>query len=203
VVGELAERLEGFWRLFRRTLRTQTRDTSQYAYAYLSGILRMESGRNLNGISRMTGVDKQGLQHYVSQSPWSARESIGLAQDQLSMRPELQEEAMILLDESGEERSGAKSAGVGRQYLGRLGKVEQGQVGVFVSLVKGDFWCWVDGELYLPQAWFSPDYAALRESVGVPEARVFLTKAQLGLQMLERVRARGVKFEAVGCDGFC
>jgi SRSO17 transposase len=201
MAAEVADRLEGFCRLFRRTLRTKTRDTSQYAYAYLSGILRMESGRNLNAISRATGVDNQGLQHFISQSPWPARESIALAQDQMAERPELQEEAMILLDDSGEERAGGKSAGAARQYLGRLGKVEQGQVGVFVSLVKGTFWSWVDGELYLPQRWFSDAYAAQRQAVGIPSARAFMTKAELGLLMLERVRAQGLKFEAVGMDG--
>jgi SRSO17 transposase len=162
----------------------------------------MESGRNLTNISRQSGVDKQAMQHYMSQSPWSAQAAIQEAQDQMAVRPELQEEAMLLLDESGEERSGDKSAGVARQYLGRVGKVDLGQVGVFVSLVKGPFWCWADGELYLPQTWFDADHAALREQVGIPTQRVFLTKAQLGLQLLERVRAQGVKFEAVGCDGF-
>jgi SRSO17 transposase len=201
MAAELAERLEGFWRLFKRTLRTQTRDTSEYALAYLSGILRMECGRNLNAISRATGVDKQALQHFISQSPWPGRESIALAQDQMALRPELQEEAMILLDESGEERSGKKSAGATRQYLGRLGKVEQGQVSVFLSLVKGKFWSWVDGELYLPQCWFSDEYAASRQEVGIPSARAFMTKAELGVLMLERVRAQGLKFEAVGMDG--
>jgi SRSO17 transposase len=201
MAAELAERLEGFWRLFRRTLRTKTRDTSHYALAYLSGILRMDSGRHLNGISRVTEVDKQGLQHFISQSPWSGRESIALAQDQMTVRPELQEEAMLLLDDSGEERSGKKSAGVAPQYLGRLGKVEQGQVSVFLSLVKGKFWSWVDGELYLPQRWFSDEYADLRQAVGIPQGRTFMTKADLGLVMLERVRAQGLKFEAVGMDG--
>jgi SRSO17 transposase len=162
----------------------------------------MESGRNLTNISRQTGVDKQAMQHYMSQSPWSARSAIQEAQDQIALRPELQEEAMLLLDESGEERSGATSVGVARQYLGRVGKVDQGQVGVFVAVVKGLFWCWVDGELYLPQVWFGPDYAALREQVGVPAQREFMTKAQLGIQLVERVRAQGVKFEAVACDGF-
>ncbi len=201
MAAELAERLEGFWRLFKRTLRTQTRDTSQYALAYLSGILRMDSGRNLNAISRATGVDNQALQHFISRSPWPARESSALAQDQIAVRAELQEEAMLLLDDSGEERSGGKSAGAARQYLGRLGKVEQGQVSVFLSLVKGKFWSWIDGEWYLPQRWFSDEYAAQRQEVGIPSARAFMTKAELGILMLERVRAQGLKFEAVGMDG--
>jgi SRSO17 transposase len=162
----------------------------------------MESGRTLVGISRQTGADKQGMQHFMSHSPWNWRAPIEQVQDQIAVRPELQEGAMLLLDESGDERAGKNSAGVARQYVGRVGKVESAQVGVYVSLAKGPIWCWVDGELYLPQGWFSHEYKALRAEVGVPEERVFLTKAQLGLILLERSRAAGIKFECVGCDGF-
>lgn len=162
----------------------------------------MDSGRTLAGISRQTGTDKQGMQHFMSHSPWNWRTPIAQVQDEIAVRPELQDGVMLLLDESGEERTGTKSAGVARQYVGRLGKVENGQVGVYVSLAKGPFWCWVDGELYLPQVWFTDEYAPLRQEVGVPQERVFLTKAQLGIQLLERSRTAGVKFEAVGCDGF-
>src|SRR5579859_6056601 len=183
-------------------MRTQTRDTSAYGKAYLSGILLMETGRTIAGISRQTGVNEQGLQHFTSQSPWSRADTIRLLHSEVATRGELQTGAMLLLDESGDEHGGSKTVGAARQYLGRLGKVELGQVGVFVSLVKGAFWTWLDGELYLPAVWFSPELAASRERVGLPPDRRFATKAQLGLALVERVRAHGVKFEAVACDTF-
>src|SRR5947209_7195709 len=102
----MAERLRGCIGVFGKRLRTQTHDPSAYAYAYVSGLLRMESGRNLVGISRQTGVNKQGMQHFMSHSPWSGRAVIREVQDQMAVRPELQEEAMLLLDESGDERAG-------------------------------------------------------------------------------------------------
>jgi SRSO17 transposase len=122
--------------------------------------------------------------------------------DEVSVRPELQEGTMLLLDESGDEHGGSKTVGAARQYLGRLGKVERGQVGVFVSLVKGSFWTWLDGELYIPAVWFSEEYAAVREQVGLPPEHPFATKTQLGLQLVERVPEHGVKFEAVAFDTF-
>ena len=133
--------------MFARSMRTQTRDTSRYGYAYLSGMLRMEHGRTIAGISRVSEVDEQALQHFMSQSPWSGPGLIAQVQDQVAVRPELQAGAMLLLDESGEEREGQATVGAARQYLGRAGKVDRGQVGVFVSLVKGPFWTWLDGEL--------------------------------------------------------
>src|SRR6266516_5292062 len=183
-------------------MRSRTRDGSPYGLAYLSGILRMESGRTLAGISRSSGIDKQGMQHFISEGKWAGPETIARVHDEIAVRPELQEEAMWLLDESGDEHGGSATVGTSRQYLGRLGKVEQGQVGVFVSLVKGNFWTWLDGELYLPQVWFSEAYAERRAQVGLPQDRTFATKAEVGVQILERVRAHGIKAEAVGCDAF-
>jgi SRSO17 transposase len=183
-------------------MRTRTRDGSGYGLAYLSGILRMETGRTLVGISRQTGVDEQGMQHFISQGKWAGPDTIARMHDEVAVRPELHEDAMWLLDESGDEHGGSATVGSARQYLGRLGKVEQGQVGVFVALVKGNFWTWLDGELYLPQVWFSEAYADQRVQVGLPAERQFATKAELGLQLLERVRAHGIKAEAVGCDTF-
>ncbi len=162
----------------------------------------METGRTLAGISRASGVDEQAMQHFISQGKWAGPATIARLHDEIAVRPELQEEAMWLLDESGDEHGGRATVGAARQYLGRLGKVEQGQVGVFVSLVKGNFWTWLDGELYRPQVWFSEDYAEQRAQVGLPEDRAFASKAELGVQILERVRAHGIKAEAVGCDTF-
>ncbi len=80
----------------------------------------------------------------------------------------MQTEALLLLDESGEERAGTRTVGAARQYLGRAGKVDMGQMGVFAALVKGSFWTWVDGELYVPERWFSPEYEAQRTQAGCP-----------------------------------
>jgi len=162
----------------------------------------MEQGRTMAGISRQTGVNEQAMQHFISQSPWAASSTIQRMQAEVAGRAELQTGAMLLLDESGDEHGGKQTVGATRQYLGRLGKVDMGQVGVFVSLVKGDFWTWVDGELYLPEVWFSEAYATRREQAGVPMERTFASKAQLGLHLIDRVRGQAIPFEAIGCDTF-
>jgi SRSO17 transposase len=61
-------------------------------------------------------------------------------------------------------------------------------------------WTWVDGELYLPKHWFTPEMAGERKRVGVPEERQFATKLELGWRMIQRVKANGLPFEGVACD---
>jgi SRSO17 transposase len=112
----------------------------------------------------------------------------------------LQQGGVLLLDESADEKAGPKSAGAGRQHNGRLGKIEMSQVGVFLAFYKEVVWTWVDGELFLPKHWFTPEMARARKRVGVPEERPFATKIELGWQMIQRVQAQGLPFEAVACD---
>jgi SRSO17 transposase len=188
------------WKLFKRWMRTQTRDTSKYGLHYLSGLLRMDSRRNMAHIGRQTGVDEQNMQHFMSNSPWPSRAVIAGVQKELKQRGELSEGAMLLLDESADDKAGDYSVGAGRQYNGRRGKVDNCQVGVFLSLAKGTFWTWVDGEVFLPEHWFDNDHADHRRRAGIPSGRTFMTKIELGWQMIRRVRAQGVPFEGVACD---
>lgn len=181
-------------------MRTATRDTSDYGLHYLSGLLRMDSQRNMAQIGRQTGVSEQNMQHFMSNSPWPGRAVIEGIQEEIKQRGELREGAMLLLDESADDKAGEYSVGAGRQYNGRRGKVDKCQVGVFVTLAKGTFWTWIDGEVFLPERWFSPEYAKHHQRAGIPDERTFKTKVELGWQMIQRVRAQGVPFEAVACD---
>lgn len=118
----------------------------------------------------------------------------------IAFRGEFQAESVLLLDESAEVKSGESSAGAGRQHNGRLGKVEMSQVGVFLSITNQGYHTWVDGELYLPAHWFEDEQAEKRKRAGIPEERQFQTKLELGLEMIKRVQAEGLPFDAVDCD---
>jgi len=118
----------------------------------------------------------------------------------IAFRGEFQEESVLILDESAEEKAGKHSAGAGRQHNGRLGKVDMSQVGVFLSLVNGGYHTWVDGELYLPADWFEEENRSRRQKAGIPKERRFQTKLQLGLKMIKRVQAEELPFVAVDFD---
>jgi len=128
----------------------------------------METKRNIANIGRKTEVSGQNLQHLISNSPWSGADLIVAVQAEIKAHPAFQS-AILVLDESAEEKAGAESAGAGRQYNGRLGKIEMSQVGVFLSLVTPVVNTWIDGELYLPARWFEAAYAEKRKMVGMPD----------------------------------
>ena len=159
----------------------------------------MEAKRNISNIGRKTNVSGQNMQHFMSNSPWSGWDLIKGVREEIKARPEFQG-AMLVLDESADAKAGPHSAGAGRQHNGRLGKIDMSQVGVFLSLVTPQVNTWVDGELFIPIHWFEKAYAPQRQKVGIPEARYFQTKPELGWQMIQRIQAQGICFEAVVMD---
>lgn len=199
-VRQSAQRLKDFLERYHNCFRTKTHDKSEYAYGYVSGLLRIETGRNMANIARKTGMEIQNTQHFMSYSPWSGSDVIGAVQEDVKAHGEFQSGAMLVIDESAEAKAGEYSAGAGRQYNGRLGKVEMSQVGVFAALVTPRVNTWIDGELFFPESWFEESHAEQRKKVGFPEKRTFKTKAEIAWEIIQRVKARGIAFEAVAMD---
>lgn len=160
----------------------------------------MDSKRHISGIARMVGIPEQNLQQFITDSPWSGTDLIAVLQQDIGQLPHYQQGSVLIADESAEAKAGEHSAGSSRQHNGRLGKVEMSQVGVFVALAKAGYRTWIDGELYLPEKWFSPAYERRRKKLEIPTEREFQTKIELVLVMVKRVLANGVSFEAFDCD---
>ena len=138
-IAHLGDRLQSFWDRFRGCCKTKTRDGSGHAWTYLRGLLLMQKGRNFANIERrVSGPERDGqnLQQFMSDSPWPAQLPIQQVQQEIASTPGWAQGGVLLLDESAEEKAGAKSAGAGRQHNGRLGKVEMSQVGVFLAYYK-------------------------------------------------------------------
>src|SRR4051794_2044740 len=202
-VASLAERLHALWTRFRPCFTTTTRDGSPYAWVYLRGVLTMPSKRTFANIARRIVAptdDGQALQQFMSDSPWSAQAVIAQVQTDLAATPALLHGGVLILDESADAKAGLHSAGAARQWNGRLGKVDLCQVGVFLAFATDTLWTWIDGELFVPEPWFAAELAAERTRLGIPPARLFATKVELGWQMIERVLAAGVRFEVLLCD---
>lgn len=202
-IANLGNRLRDFWSRFRHCFKTRTRDPSEHAWTYLRGLLGMETERNFANIARRVidpDDDGQNVQQFMSDSPWPAQAVIQQVQREIAATPGLRTGGVLILDECPDEKAGPKSAGAGRQYNGRLGKVEMSQVGTFLAFFKEVVWTWVDGELFLPEHWFTPEMAAERKRVGIPPDRQFATKIKLGWRMIQRAQANGLPFEAVTCD---
>ncbi len=202
-IKQLPSALERFWQRYRPALRTKTRDTSDKALVFWRGQLTMEDTRNFANIDRrVAGGDGQTLQHFMSKSPWAAQAVFRQIQTDIRNQPALPQGGCLILDESADAKAGAHSAGAGRQHNGRLGKLELSQVATTLVYYHAatHTWALVDGELFIPEQWFSPAQQALREKAGIPQERTFATKGQLGLRMLERAQQQGLPFAYVACD---
>jgi SRSO17 transposase len=202
-VEQLGDDLSRFWERYRLCFRTRTRDTSEHAYVFMRGQLTMDDQRNYANIDRrLTGGDGQGLQQFMTDSPWPDARVFCQIQADIRAEPVLQHGGLLILDECADEKAGTQSAGAGRQHNGRLGKVDLCQVATCLVYAHPQHavWAVVDSELFIPEAWFDKAHAPLRQEVGVPEDRVFATKPALGLKMIQRVQAQGLPFERVACD---
>ncbi len=164
----------------------------------------MEDQRNFANIDRrVNSQDGRALQHFMSESPWSAQAVFQKVQRDIQAEPALRTSGLVVL-ESPDVKAGHHSAGVARQHNGRVGKIELSQMATCLTFVHPETstWVLVDGELFLPEAWFTRAYATLRAEVGVPPERTFATKLELGQHMIERAQAHGLPFEMVACDEF-
>src|SRR5215218_9933785 len=99
-------------------------------------------------------------------------------------------DGVLVLDETGFVKKGSKSVGVQRQYSGTAGRIENCQIGVFLSYAGRHGHALIDRALYLPEVWANDP--ARRGAAGVPENTAFATKPRLGRQMLARAFAAGV-----------
>jgi SRSO17 transposase len=142
----------------------------------------------------------RAVQQFIGQSPWAIAPL--LAQLEALVADTLGEPAGVLIvDGSGFPKRGKSSAGVARQYCGRLGKVENCQEGVFLvyASVKGQ--AFLNGRLYLPEDWFAPEYAERWQECGIPKPTPFQTEPRIALELIRQIVERDqVAFRWVTAD---
>lgn len=186
--------------MLKNVFKVRTRDESGHAQSYLAGLLSRCQRKNMERIGEdLPGIQYQDLQHFLSDSPWreetlwrwtgvEATRLLGGGVDNA-----------LLIDESAFAKKGEKSAGVGRQHNGRLGKVENSQVGVFSVLSHGNRGALTGGRLYLPEDWVKDRKRC--EAAGIPKAEQrFRTKNELAWELIEQAEKDGVVFGWVGMD---
>jgi len=166
---------------------------------YLQGLMQALRKNMERMEEAVPGCNYQSLQHFVSESDWKSRAVL----DQLATDADRilggAENSCLLIDESSFQKKGQDSVGVDRQWSGRLGKVENCQVGVFASLAQGRYSTLIDTRLYLPKTWIADPDRCL--AAGVPKSEIVLkSKTDLAIEMVLQARQNGVRFGWVGVD---
>lgn len=148
---------------------------------------------------RIVASSYQQLHHFISESPWDHKPVIErVSKDISTLFSGSSSPVGLILDESGHRKSGKKSVGVARQYLGSIGKTDNGQVGVFCALSQQDQVALVDARLYLPKCW-TDDKQRCKKAGVPPEDQVYKTKPELALEMIEDMADR-VAYDWIGGD---
>jgi SRSO17 transposase len=185
---------------FADHFRVRTRDVFTQSKQYLSGLMQARK-KNMERMAEVVPEsDEQALQHFLSNSNWDERGVL----DQVALQADAllggADDSALLIDESGITKKGNKSVGVSRQYNGRLGKVDNCQVGVYAALSRGSVSTLIDTRLFLPASWVKDK--ARCEATGVPnKLRRAKSKPELALEMVRHNRRLGVRFGWVGMDG--
>ena len=152
----------------------------EHSRNYLQAVLvQGEEGRNAENLSELVGISARAMQRFLTEARWDDDAVVGRLQEYLAPRLG-HPEGVWVLDGSDFPKQGRKSAGVARQYCGRLGKVANCQAGMFLAYVSPLGRALVDKELYLPESWISDQ--ARCAAAGVPtDRRGYRSKTELAL----------------------
>ena len=171
---------------------------------YCSGLLMPVERKSVEPIASIispsrAAAEHQSLLHFVGQSPWSDEAMLAKVFELAAPAFETQGgvEAWIV-DDTGFQKKGSHSVGVARQYCGRLGKTDNCQIAVTLSIANHHVSLPIAYRLYLPEAWAGD--AERREKAHVPEDVEFQTKPQMALCQIEAAMEAGVARGVVLAD---
>jgi SRSO17 transposase len=152
------------------------------AQHYVEGLLSDLDSKDAESIAYLHDRERQGLQKFIGQAEWKHRPMVTELARQVAA--ELgEDDGVLVFDPSAFAKKGTESVGVQRQWCGRLGKVENCQVGIYLGYVSRRDHALVDFRLFLPQEW--AQRKRRRAKAGVPAEIRFQTRHELMLEMLD------------------
>src|SRR5512143_1616932 len=177
----VSSRLESFAQPFVASLPSP--ESRTHSRPYLAGLLSDGERKHAESIAYRDDLDRQTIKHFIGEVRWDHDPLIDELSRQVARtigRPD----AVLVFDPSAFPKKGTASVGVQRQWCGRLGKVENCQVGVFLGYVTEAEHALVDFRLYLPRQWANDKKR--RKRAGVPKEVRYRTRHELALEMLLR-----------------
>jgi SRSO17 transposase len=164
---------------------------------YCRGLLSDLPRKSVEPIALVAGTAVRTLQEFLVTTRWDEELGRDLLQRDMVAAVAAQPEDGIgtvgVIDETSCQKWGEHTPGVQRQYLGCLGKVDNGIVTVHVGVAKGHFQALLDADLYLPQSWDN-DRERCR-AAGIPDEIVYRPKWRIALDQLCRLSENGMRFD--------
>jgi SRSO17 transposase len=172
--------LQTFLQPFLDALQTPQQQTN--APHYLHGLLSELGSKDVESIAYLHDRQRQGLHKFIGQADWDYQPLLTELARQVG-RELGHDDGVLVFDPSAFPKQGKESVGVQRQWCGRLGKIDTGQVGISLGSVSRSEHALVDVRLYLPKEWARRKRR--RHQAGVPAEVRFRTRHELALQMLD------------------
>ena len=180
VTKGMLDRLEKFTKPFVMSLGRSER--KEHARVYIAGLLSDLQRKNVESIAYRHDQQRVNLQRFIGLAPWAHQPLLKELACQVG-RELGQDDGVIVFDPSGHKKCGHDSVGVQRQWLGRLGKIDNGQVGVYMGYASRKEHALVDVRLYLSKEWAKDKVR--RKKCGVPKEIRHQTRHELALEMLQ------------------
>src|SRR4051794_28571213 len=163
---------------------------------YCRGLLLPGERKSVEPIAAVTAPSRvsakhQSLLHFIANAPWSNERVLGRIQE-LTL-PIIERSGAIeawIIDDTGFPKKGRHSVGVARQYCGQLGKRDNCQVAVSLSLPNQAATLPVAGRFYLPREWTAD--TERRPASGIPETVEFLSKPEIALEQIQAACTAGL-----------
>lgn len=178
---------------------TQTFD---HLHTYVHGLLSDLPRKSVEPIALRAGTPVRTLQQFLRNHRWDFERCRDELQDRLATTlaalPGDDLGIIGLIDETSAVKDGDQTPGVQRQYLGCVGKVDNGIVTVHTGVCKGRFKALLDGDLYLPASW-DKDRKRCRKA-GIPDDVVYRPKWQIALEQLDRIQGHGIDLDWLTFD---
>jgi SRSO17 transposase len=154
------------------------------AEVVVQGKLSKLERKTAEPIAYLAGLERKPVQHFVGGGLWDD-EAVMAELRRHAAQERADPDAVLVLDPSGFAKKGVASCGAARQWCGRLGKIDNCQVGVFAAYGTAAGYAPVDRQLYLPKDW--ADDAQRRRLTQVPEEVLFQERWRIALTLLDRV----------------
>ena len=180
VFQQVIPRLARFMEPFVESL--VRKEQVDHARTFVQGLLSDLKHKDVESIAYRFGQDRVPLQRFIGFSDWDYRPVRDVLVQQVGEKLG-HEDGVIVFDPSAFPKSGRESVGVARQWCGRLGKVDNCQVAVYMGYVSRKEHALVDTRLYLPKEWTKDKQR--REKAGVPKEIRYRTRHKLCLEMLQ------------------
>ena len=172
----------------------------QKSLTYLHGLLGNTTRKNVEQMALGQKEKVRSLQYFVGQSQWETEPVIATHQELIGESLG-EEDGVMLIDESSSVKQGTASVGVAAQYCGSVGKIANGQVGVYLGYASRKGYSLIEGRLFMPEKWLEEGQAEQRQACGVPEDLDFKTKPGIGLELLKSaIQRSSLPFSWVAAD---